>query len=42
MKVPDLGESPVVKDFLDIFPENLSRFSLDREIEFDIDVPPGT
>ena len=42
MKVPDLGEIPVVKDFLDVFSEKLPRLPPDREIEFGIDVPPGT
>ena len=42
MKVPDLKEIPVVKDFPDVFPEELPRLPLDREIEFGIDVPPGT
>ena len=41
MKVLDLGEIPVVKDFLDVFPEELPGLSLDREIEFGIDVPQG-
>ena len=42
MKVPDLGEILVVKDFLDVFPEELPRLPSGREIEFGIDVPPGT
>ena len=42
MKVPDLEEIPVVKDFLDVFPEKLPRLPPDREIEFGIDVPLGT
>ena len=29
----------VVKDFLDVFPEELPGLPLDREIEFGIDVP---
>ena len=32
----------VVENFLDVFPEDLSRLSLEREIDFCIDVPPGT
>ena len=32
---------PVVKDFLDVFPEELPRLSPKREIEFGIDVPQG-
>ena len=42
MKVPNLGEIPVVKDFLDVFPEKLPGLPLDREIEFGIDVPSRT
>ena len=42
MKVPNLGEIPVVKDFLDVFPEELPGLPPDREIEFGIDVPLGT
>ena len=42
MKVPDLEEIPVVKDFPDVFPEELPGLPPDREIEFCIDVPPGT
>ena len=40
MKVPDLGKILVVKDFLDVFLEELPGLPLDREIEFGIDVPP--
>ena len=42
MKVPDLGEISVVKDFSDIFPEELSGLSPNRKIKFGIDVSPGT
>ena len=42
MKVPDLEEIIVVKDFLDIFSEELPRLPLDREIDFGIDVPRDT
>ena len=42
MKVPALGEILVVKDFSDIFPEELPGLPPDREIEFVIDVPLGT
>ena len=42
MKVSDLGEISVVKDFSDVFPEKLPRLFPDREIEFGIDVPSGT
>ena len=40
MKVPNLGEILVVKDFLDVFSEKLLRLPPDREIEFSIDVIP--
>ncbi|KAL0554546.1 hypothetical protein IC582_008469 [Cucumis melo] len=33
---------PVVKEFLDVFPDDLSGLSLDREIEFTIELLPGT
>ena len=39
MKVPDLEEIPVVKDFPDVFPEELPGLPPDREIEFGIKVP---
>ena len=42
MKVPNLEEIPVVKDFPNVFPEELPGLSPNREIEFGIDVPPGT
>ena len=42
MKVPKLGEILVVKDFLNVFPEELPGLPLDRTIEFGIDVPLGT
>ena len=42
MKVPDLGEIPIVKDFPDVFPKELPGLPPNREIEFCIDVPPGT
>ena len=42
MKVPDLREIPVAKDFFDVFLEELPGLPLDREIEFGIDVPSRT
>ena len=39
MKLDDI---PVVKEFLDVFPENLPWIPLDREIEFSIDLLPKT
>ena len=36
-------ETPVVvREFLDVFPEDLPRLSPDREVEFTIDVLSGT
>jgi hypothetical protein len=32
----------VVRDFLDVFPEELSGMPPDREVEFVIDLLPGT
>jgi hypothetical protein len=32
----------VVRDFLDVFPEELPRMPPDREVEFVIDLLPGT
>ena len=33
---------PIVREFPDVFPEELSGLPLDREIEFSIDLAPGT
>ena len=33
---------PVVQEFLDVFPEELTRLPPDRELEFTIDLIPGT
>jgi hypothetical protein len=32
----------VVRDFLDVFPEELLEIPLDMEVEFVIDILPGT
>lgn len=37
-----LEQVPVVQEFADVFPEELLRLPPDREIEFNIDVAPGT
>ncbi|XP_075673792.1 uncharacterized protein LOC142643135 [Castanea sativa] len=37
-----LDDIPVVREFLDVFPEDLPRILIDREIEFSIDVFLGT
>nr|AAL31683.1 putative polyprotein [Oryza sativa Japonica Group]ABF97729.1 retrotransposon protein, putative, Ty3-gypsy subclass [Oryza sativa Japonica Group] len=41
MRIPK-EEVPVVQEYLDIFPEELSSLPLDREIEFIIELLPGT
>ena len=38
-KVPILEKIPIVKDFLEVFLEELSELSADKEIEFGINVP---
>ena len=40
-KVKELDDVPVVKEFPDVFPEDLPRMPPDREIEFTIEVTPG-
>ena len=42
MKVPDMGKIFLVKDFFDVFLEELPGLSSDKEIEFGIDVALGT
>ncbi|OMO91869.1 reverse transcriptase [Corchorus capsularis] len=37
-----LEDIPIVKDFPDVFPEDLPGLPPDREIEFEIDLVPGT
>ena len=39
---PKVEDIPVVYEFKDVFPEGLPGLSPDREIEFAIDVIPGT
>lgn len=34
-------ELPVVCDFLEVFPDDISDFPLEREVEFSIDLVPG-
>ena len=36
-----LTTEPVVRDHLDVFPEDLPGFSLHREIDFAIELEPG-
>ena len=33
---------PVVQDFAEVFPKDLPGLSLERQVEFEIDVMPGT
>ncbi|KAL0537643.1 hypothetical protein IC582_026626 [Cucumis melo] len=37
-----LEDVPVVKEFLEVFPDDLLGFPLDKEIEFNIELLPGT
>ncbi|XP_074365298.1 uncharacterized protein LOC141706431 [Apium graveolens] len=39
-EIPDLNKIPVVREFPDVFPEELPGFPPDREIEFSIDLVP--
>ena len=41
-EVVKLDDIPVVKEFLDVFPEDLPGIPIDREIEFAIYLLPGT
>ena len=41
-EVLKLDDIPVVKEFLDVFPEDLPGIPIDREIEFSIDLLPRT
>ena len=38
----NLTSIPMVCEFLDVFPEDLPRLPLDREVEFSIELEPGT
>ena len=42
LPLPDLGDIPVVCDFLDVFPEELPGMPPDRCVEFIVDLIPGT
>ena len=41
-KVPDIEEVEVVNEFRDVFPDDLPGLPPDREIEFSIELAPGT
>ncbi|GJR53130.1 putative reverse transcriptase domain-containing protein [Tanacetum coccineum] len=38
---PKLSEIPVIRDFFDVFPEDLSGLPSQRQVEFHIDLVPG-
>ena len=38
----EIGNIPIVREFPNVFPKDLSRFPPDREVEFSIDLLPGT
>ena len=40
--LPELEDIPVVRDFPDVFPEELPGIPPDRDVEFVIDLVPGT
>ncbi|XP_070017402.1 uncharacterized protein [Nicotiana sylvestris] len=42
VEAPSLESVPVVNEFLDVFPDELTGIPLDREIDFGIDVMIGT
>ena len=39
---PDLASIPMVCEFLDVFPEDLTRLPPDRDVEFSIELEPST
>ena len=41
-KKAQVGDLPIVQEFLDVFPEDLPRIPPDREVEFGIELAPGT
>ena len=41
-EVLKLDDIPIVREFLDVFPEDLPGIPVDKEIEFSIDLLPGT
>ncbi|XP_070003315.1 uncharacterized protein [Nicotiana sylvestris] len=42
VETPTIDSVPVVRDFLDVFPVDLSNMPLDRDIDFGIDLVQGT
>ncbi|XP_070042741.1 uncharacterized protein [Nicotiana tomentosiformis] len=41
-EIPTLQSIPVVREYADVFPDELPGISLEREIDFSIDLLPGT
>ncbi|XP_070022149.1 uncharacterized protein [Nicotiana sylvestris] len=39
---PTIDSVPLVREFVDVFPSNIPRMPLDRDIDFCIDLAPGT
>ncbi|KAJ3704225.1 hypothetical protein LUZ61_007930 [Rhynchospora tenuis] len=42
LSIPNLGEVPIVQEYPDVFPEELPGLPPEREIEFSIELQPGT
>jgi hypothetical protein len=42
VQVKTLADIPVVREFPDVFPDNLSGLPPDRDVEFKIELLPGT
>ena len=42
VQVKAMADIPVVCDFLDVFPDDLPGLPLDRDVEFKIELLPGT
>jgi hypothetical protein len=42
IKAKSIEDVPVVREYPDVFPEELPRMPPDRDIEFVIDLIPGT
>jgi hypothetical protein len=40
--IPKIQDIPLVCEFLDVFPEDLPRLPLERDVEFVIELKPGT
>ena len=40
--IPEIQDIPVVCEFMDVFPEDLPGLPLERDVEFVIELKPGT